>query len=487
VSTPVTISKIRPDFDLLYGELYQKLAQRGTWKDALPTSVGTTILDMFAGCGVTDQYYIEMALREAFLGLARRDSSIFAGVRWLGVQIRRNTPAGVTVSAVNNYAEVRYVAPYTQFQLDGVMYFNREQIELLPASPIDIYLYQGTVKNKTFDLDTFVDRRNSIVNLGSSGFSASDILVYTEDKVTGNTTLWIDTEDSLWEYSATDRIYYVDSTPAGDVAFTFGDGVYGAMLPPSSYLKVRYVETDGASANSGVSGINGYCQPFPNIKVVTVSTVTGGANRKDALYYKLFGNRMFRSGKRWTSDADIEANLQGFPGIADVKVLGQRDIAPNDPSWMNVIRLIVLPENTDTLGGANPNPQSAAWANVRALLKGKIADMLDIQNWNPEKMFVIVRIKIAIRQEAVPNEVRLAATERLLALFEKKPGILGRRLALDDLREACRVDGVDYVQILSPVEDIVPDAPYRYVALDGVPDLNIVFSERTFTEGAYAL
>lgn len=483
----VTISKVRPDFDILYGELQNKLALRGTWKDALPTSVGTTILDMFAGCGVTDQYYIEMAFREAFLSLARRDSSIFAGVRWLGVNIRRNQPAGATVNLTSAYSETKYLAPYTQFVLDNKPYFNREQIELIPGQPLDVFLYQGTVKSKTFDLDLLVDRRNAIINLGSSGFMASDILVYTEDKVTGNTTLWSDTEDSLWELGASDRIYYVDSTPAGDVAFTFGDGEFGALLPTASYLRVRYVETDGAASNNGISGVNGFCQSLPNIKAVTVSTITGGANRKDALYYKLFGNRMFRSGKRWTSAPDITANLQGVPGIADVKVLGQRDIAPNDPSWMNVIRLIVLPEATDTLGGANPNPQSAAWANIRALLKGKIADMLDVQNWNPEKILITVRIKVAILQEASPNDVRVNILERLLALFEKKPGILGRRLSLYDLKEACKVDGVDYVQILSPVEDIVPDADYRYVALDGLPDLNIVFSERTFTEGAYAL
>ena len=483
----ITISKVRPDFDLLYGELANKLALRGTWKDALPTSVGTTILDMFAGCGVTDQFYIEMALREAFLGLARRDSSIFAGVRWLGVNVRRNTPAGTTAQFTNNYSETKYIPPYTQFDLSGMMYFNRDQLEVIPGVPTTAFLYQGTVNSKSFDLDTFVDRRNAIVNLGSSGFRASDILVYTEDKVSGNQTLWQDTEDSLWEYGTDDRIYYVDSTPAGDVAFTFGDGEFGSMLPTSSYLRVRYVDTLGAIANNGISGINGFCQSLPNIKVVTVSTVEGGANRKEALYYKLFGNRMFRSGKRWISDADIMSNLQGFPGIADVKVMGQRDIAPNDPSWMNVIRIVALPDNTDTFGGANPNPQSAAWENVMALLKGKIADMLQVQRWNAEKVYTTVRIKIAIFQTAQPNDIRLAVMERILALFEKKPGILGRRLALSDLREACTIEGVDYIQILSPVEDITPDAAYRYVTLDGLPDLNVVFSERTFNQGAYAL
>lgn len=485
--TAITISKVRPDFDLLYNELASKLALRGTWKDALPTSVGTTILDMFAGVGVTDQFYIESAMREAFLSLARRDSSIFAGVRWLGINIHRNVPAGVTVAVENKYDTVKYVPPYTQFSLDGEAYFNRIQLEVIPGVPLEAYLYQGIVKNKFFDLDTFSDRRSMIINLGSADFTASDILISVVDKISGNTTLWTDTEDSLWDFNGSSKIYYVDSTPSGDVAFTFGDGEHGSVLPAGSRLNVRYVETKGAIVNNGISGMGGYVVVSPNITVTSVSQVSGGANRKDALYYKLFGNKMFRSGKRWTSDADITSNLQGLPGIADVMVSGQRDIAPNDPSWMNVIRIVVLPENTDTYGGANPNPQSAAWTNLRALLKGKIPDMLVVQSWNAEKVFVRVRIRVAIKQEAMSDEIRVLITERLLALFEKKPGILGRRLALFDLKNACTVEGVDYVQILSPVEDIIPDADYRYCALDGIPELDMVFSERTFTEGAYVL
>lgn len=481
-----TISKVRPDFDLLFQDLYRRLSARGTWKDALPTSVGTTLLDMFAGVGVTDQFYIEASLREAFLGLARRDSSIYAGVRWLGISIARNSPAGVTVSALNNYDQSRYIAPYTAFDLGGKQFFTRSQIELVPGIPTEINLYQGTVKTVTFDLDGVIERRNLILNLGSSGFKATDLIAYTEDKVSGQTQLWSGTDESLWSFDSNSRIYYEDSTPAGDVALSFGDGVFGALLPAGHLLKVRYVETDGATSNNATAGIAGYCVVMPNIVVTSITPILGGSNKKEALYYKLFGNKMFRAGTRWISNADIQANLFQFPGMADAIVMGQRDIAPNDPSWMNVMRIVCLPEHSDTLGGANPNPQSASWELVRAFLKGRIHDMIQVQTWNAEKVYVTVRIVVAVTKETDINATKLQITERLLALFEKKPGILGRRLSLSDLKEACRVAGMDYVRILSPVEDIVPDAAWRYISLDGMPDVQVIFSERTSNENAYS-
>lgn len=479
----VPISKVRADFDTVYKELYQRLSQRGTWKDTLPTSVGTTILDMFAGTVVSDQYYIEVALREAFLKLARRDSSIYAGVRWMGVEITRNTPSGTTAALTNNYQVTQYLPPYTQFNLDGVYYFNRDQLELLPASSSDVFLYQGTVKSAVFDLDAYSNLSNLIINLGSTGFSASDIVVYTEDKISGSQTIWNATDDSLWSFGANDRIFYQDTTPSGDVAFTFGDGQFGKLLTSGNWLKVRYVENNGAASNNGISGVPVTCVRLPNIKGQTLTPISGGSNRKSALYYKQFGNRMFRSGTRWFPASDIKANLEKFPGIADAQVCGQRDIAPNDPSWMNVFRVICLPENTDTLGGANPNPQSASWQQVRDFLKGRIPDMLVVQSWNPEKIYTVVKVKIAVFKETDQAAVRLIIMENLLALFEKKPGILGRRLALDDVRTACKVPGVDYVNVILPTEDIVPDAPYRYVALDGIPDVQVVITERSTSEG----
>ncbi len=109
--------------------------------------------------------------------------------------------------------------------------------------------------------------------------------------------------------------------------------------------------------------------------------------------------------------------------------------------------------------------------------------MLVVQSWNPEKIYTVVKVKIAVFKETDQAAVRLIIMENLLALFEKKPGILGRRLALDDVRTACKVPGVDYVNVILPTEDIVPDAPYRYVALDGIPDVQVVITERSTSEG----
>ncbi|MNY79347.1 hypothetical protein D3C86_2199500 [compost metagenome] len=64
--------------------------------------------------------------------------------------------------------------------------------------------------------------------------------------------------------------------------------------------------------------------------------------------------------------------------------------------------------------------------------------------------------------------------------------MLGRRLSRSDIETACKVAGVDYVEVKSPNEEIIPADKTQYVVLNGAPLVNIVYSERkTGISGAY--
>jgi phage-related baseplate assembly protein len=93
---------------------------------------------------------------------------------------------------------------------------------------------------------------------------------------------------------------------------------------------------------------------------------------------------------------------------------------------------------------------------------------------------------LAVDKDVDVEEMRIVVTERLLKLFQRKPGILGRRLSKSDIEKACRVGGVDYIEVKSPTEEIIPSDRTKYVVLDGTPDVQIVYSERKQgTTGAY--
>lgn len=478
----VPISKVTPDFQVLYSELQRKLEKKKTWVDMLPTSVGTTVMDLFAGSHVSNQFYLDMAFRESFLPTAVRDSSIFAGTRMLGVQISRKTCASCVAEVSNFSVRTKYIPPYSQVDVSGRQFFTREQYVVPPGSTIsNVALYAGEVKERRFKLSTYRDLALREFYLDEPGFvvSAEDVLVYTENLDTGNIQIWDRTDNAIFEHHGEEPVYFGSTSRDGDTSFFFGDGENGKLLDGSSDLVIRYVVTNGRADNNGLPGITLRVVSDNDLRGETLTSINGGADEKSALYYKMFAPNMFRTKRRAISASDIRATVMSYPGVADCAPLGQRDIAPDDLRWKNTMRMCVLPEESDTFGGANPNPKSSQWSQFLRWLIPFLHDAYDVQTWNPIKVYVKVRIKVAIVPSAMDGEIRIVAMENILKLFQKKPGILGRRLSMSDITDAVRkIEGVDYVVLASPTEDIVMPDRTHYVVLDGQPVIDVVYSER---------
>jgi hypothetical protein len=54
----------------------------------------------------------------------------------------------------------------------------------------------------------------------------------------------------LWEYGASDTVYYSRTTADGNVAITFGNGINGATPSNGATVTIQYVTTMGAAANN---------------------------------------------------------------------------------------------------------------------------------------------------------------------------------------------------------------------------------------------
>lgn len=477
-----SIVNVAPDFELLFQALQQRLEAKQTWKDLYQTSMGTTVIDMFAGAGVTNQLQIELALREAFLITAKRESSILASTRSLGVRVSRKTSANCTATLTNDQNSSAFIAPYSKFYVGDTPFYNKDQFIFGPNQEIPgIVLYEGLVSTFELDLDTLVDRVYYEVVIPSEAYTVADdnLLVYTVDKNTGGIQIWNRTDMALFEHDGNDYVYYESTDTEGRPSLIFGDGTNGAKLPQANTLKIRYVSTNGSDANGIVSGSAVTYALQSDISGRTTSTAENGTNQKGAAYYKKFAPYLFRSNRKVISDIEWRAAIVTYPGVADAFIQGQRDIAPKDPTWMNNVRVCVLPENTDTFGGANPNPRSPTWEAFREWLQQRIHRNTVIQTWNPEKILTNVHLRVAVNGAVNVQETKLKISENILTLFEKKAGILGRKLALSDITDATKqVPGVDYVEILEPTKSIEPSGKTQYVALQTTPKIDIVQTER---------
>lgn len=476
------IVNVTPDFEQLAAQLEQRLAALGTWRDLYPTGMGTTVIDMFAGAGVTNQLQIELSLREAFLITGKRESSILASTRSLGVRVGRKTSAGCTVVLTNETEEAIFIPPYSTFFVEDALFYNKDQLIFGPGQEVSgISLFEGEVKTFELDLDSLSDREYYEVVINSAPYTVSDddLLVYTVSKATNGIQMWQRTENALFEHEGDDYIYYESTNGDGKPSLIFGDDTNGSILPENSTLYIRYVVTSGANVNGLQAGLEVNYGLNPNVSGSLSSAVEGGSNQKNSAYYKKFAPYLFRSKKKIISDIEWRSAIVTYPGVADAYIQGQRDIAPKDPTWMNNVRVTVLPENTDTLGGANPNPRSPAWEALRSWLKPKIHTNTVIQTWNAVKVLTNIHLRVAVNAAVNAEETRLAISEKIYELFEKKPGILGRKLAISDISDAAKsVSGVDYVEILEPTKSIDPIDNTRYVALQTTPKIDIVLTER---------
>ena len=472
MASPLTLSQTKPDFESLVLQLQLYLSAKGTWSDLLTSSTGETLIEMMAAVGAFNQFAIESAAREDFLETAVRDSSIYAIADMLGVRISRKSPAGVDAVLTRQSAVGLLTLPrFTTFTIGGVAYFNRESILFeggsLQSRPCR--LYEGTVKTQTIAADASSFKKIYLNELGF-GVSDVDVDVYLVNSTTGAREKWTQTTDGIWIAGPFDTVYYDSTSGDGDTVLAFGDGTHG-RLPTLGYnLEINYAVTSGAEGNNGQSGLKVVYPSDSSISGVTTGVISGGADQKESSYYSALAPYIYRARKRAVNPADYKAISTEYPSVASVTVKAQKDIAPGDLRWMNVIRICVLPKETDAY-------TAGEWEDFLQWFDSKAHAAVHVQPYDPNKVVVNVSAVLALHSSAVSADIIPIVQAAITALFEKTTTTLGRRLAVTDIMSACKVAGVDYVELLSPIVDQVPGDDYTYYSL-GTVTISTKYTER---------
>lgn len=448
---PLTLSQAKPDFESLVIQLQLFLNTRATWSDLLTSSTGETLIEMMAAVGTFNQFALEVAAREGFLDTAVRESSIYAITRMLGVRIGRKNPSGcdsvITRSGDLTYS--RMIPRFTQFTINGQSFFNRHPILFETGSATaTIKLFEGTLRVQTFPADSTAFRE---IYLNEPGFVVSDqdveVLMIGSS---GEAELWSVIDDGIWTAESSDRVYYDATSGEGDVILAFGDGYSGALPSVGSNIQISYVVTNGSIANNGGANFEIACPEFPFLTGVTTSKMSGGADQKSASYYKSMAPHIFRAKKRAVTPMDYKAIASDYPGVAAVSVQAQKDIAPGDLRWMNVVRVCILPQVEDAF-------TETEWNDFKVWFKKRCHTAIEIQPYTPEKKIVDIEITLALKSAAIPEEVVPEADANIRALFAREEHTLGKRIAVSDIVDASHLPTVDYVQIQTPNLDLVTD------------------------------
>ncbi len=472
---PLTLSQTKPDFEALVLQLQLFLNNRATWSDLLTSSTGETLVEMMAAVGTFNQFAIDMATREGFLGSAIRASSIYAIVRMLGVRISRKTPASVdvTISRTGDLTYAYIISPMTQFTIDGRPFFNRDSIAFTPgeADAAGARLYEGQIRQQTVAADSSTFRE---IYLNEPGFGVSDqdVVVTLTNPATSVSEPWSPIIEGIWTADATDKVYYDSTSGLGDVVLAFGDGHSGFLPALGNNINIVYAVTSGSAGNVGGSSLDIALATNALIKGKTNSQILGGADEKTPDYYKTTAPYIYKARNRAVTPVDYKAIASSYPGVASVSIQAQKDIAPDDLRWMNLVRICILPQNSDAF-------TDAEWDDFEAWFMNKSHALVDIQRFNPTRVVKDVEIVLYLKSSAQPREVVPQIEAAIRSLFAKDRESLGRRIAVFDISNACKISEIDYINIITPGDDLT------LIDVNGKPDKLSFFALGTLSVTAH--
>ena len=485
MATQINLSNVSVDFEALLSELETDLSKRQTWKDLIVSGTGTTILEYIASIGVFNQFNIEMSLREAFLTWAVRDSSRYGIARMLGVRISRKNSAVLAVSLTNSGNTTIYITKNSTFTASSTSFFNVNQINIAPGQNPVVALQTGIRKRQILTVSN-LNFFEYILQEPGFVVSDTDLTVTIRDIVSGSEELWTRTESALWMHTPTDKVYFESTLEDGDVSILFGDGQFGAIPPITSQIIIDYVLVQGEVDNSNLIGGTIQYSNSANVTGQITEYWSDGANpklyatdQKPSDYYKVYAPHIFKARGIANTPTDYVSVIMSYPNVADVTVFAQRDLYPNDPMWMNTVRICVLTLGAnDNFGGVNPNPRTQKWVDFINWLQPKCGALIVLQTWNPKSTEVDVVVNVAMLAASKASDIQPLVEARIRKLFEKNSSSLGESIYLSDIERACSVEGVDYVDIKSPLDHIIINDRTMYAALRSLT-VNLSYSERT--------
>lgn len=461
---PISLSNINVDFEDFKAKIVAYLQTKDSWQNALTSSTGNIMTSIVSYTGVSDLLSIEAALKETFPDTAKSSKSILAIAKSLwGIHIIRKKCAKVTATLTNNNPTSVAIAKYSQFNITGFDYFNRESINIAPNDTVTVTLWQGTVSSEDRVTTGIINEKFYLGSAGNAfGISDDDLycLVNGSEEYSKNT-------DSLFETGPNGLpIFYENSLPTGEVETIFGDGLYGKLPVANSNLSFIYVNTLGKSGNGVVTiGSPISFTTIPNITGTTTTTSVDGDDPKSSDYYKIHGAYL-RSAKvrgGGVTRPQYKAIALGYPGVIDCNLLGQAETFPGDKAYMNVVTAIIL---------ADPLFDAGQFADFVLYMQARTIDGLQFIQLDPTPVVSDIVVDLYCTSKADPNALQVTVDAALQELKVLKLGVLGFSYYISDLekviRDAINDDSlIDYFIISTPSTDLVIDKD-EYVSFDNI-------------------
>jgi len=428
------------DFASSKARLVSALSKSDTWRGVAENQVGTALVDFMATINTFAQQRVLASFREAFPETAASDRASFALAALQGIRLVRNVPARCLVRISSEVATS--IPPLTKFIASGnIPMFNKSHLFLKPNEPQEVFLYEGTIVHLTTegigsDFQTIIPMERDFI------VSDEDVIVQVEDQSVQRVT------DGLWGYRG--QLAFQDSTlPDGRLMIRFGTGVFGYSPPSGSTIRVAYALTRGDDANSlGSTGESVNCPSKIQVRGTMLESLSGGLDHRPAATYKNVDAPNFGSFGSAVKKSQYLSTALEFPGVLDARTFAQREIDPNDSSWMNTF--MVVPLVTEGWNASNEKllvkfMEDRTMYGSRFFVQYPVARPVD------------VFVRVFCDRWSDLTSVRNLVENSIRALFQRGRGTLQKDFFLSTLSSAIRTssENVRHFDIVRPSSNII--------------------------------
>lgn len=299
------------------------------------------LLDVLAYNTHLNALTANFALNEAFLPTAQLRSSVLSHAAMLGYETRSRTSAKALVELSLNLTNVAgrpvtiTIPRGTEFSssIDGTTYTFRTLEAysardngsgsynfLTSASSLDIPIYEGIEKTKTFIVGQKDERQVYIIPDETMDRSTARVLVY--DSLTSNTYTEYTPLSEAVRIDSETTYYSIHESPSGYYEVNFGDGTsFGKSPDPGQKIVVTYLSSKGPLANNGTSFLAKNQVTVNNIQYILTATTSaessGGADKQSIESIRQLAPIAFASQQRLVTSLDYKAIIE--TNFADVK------------------------------------------------------------------------------------------------------------------------------------------------------------------------
>lgn len=465
---PLVLSAVRPDFEQIVRQLQAYLETKKSWNELITAGGGQTLLEFVGAVGALNMQAIFRALQENFSDTAQAPSSIFLGVRRLGVRLIRKRPSKVFVTLENAEPSTAVTIPaYSQFYIDEKPFFNRYPISMTLNQPLvqDVPLYEGEVRTAVFTSNGQPFQR---FELGDDDFAVcdEDVLCFIGPQA----ETYRRVTDGIWNYGPADKVFQESTTQYGNVEILLGNNVNGVRPASGVDILFQFAVTSGSQSNISQANLRVTSKDFSNVTGVSTSHATGGEDEKDITFYRNVGASIFAAKDRAVTEADFVQKCLVYPGIIDVKVMGQREIAPDKVTRMNVVGIIILTDQPWT---------SLQRADFLAYLEKYSITSLNFLIEDASEVLLNLEANIYCRSGVDLDAAKNFLINKIREQFRLRQGSLGFSLYRSDLETILndKTFNVDYVKIVLPGTSEVTVNKRAYIRINNIT-LNMFYSSR---------